>query len=90
MLVRKSRSTTDVKRTQYAESVLPSPVFRLTAREGAKLSAEAVMVEKRPFEQWLQEHSAHCTVHVGDAELKAKIARRYPELPWVRAWPTGD
>lgn len=65
-------------------------VIRLTAKDGTKLSAEAIIAEKRPFEQWLKEHSAHCTVHVGDTELKAKIVRKYPEMPWVRAWPAGD
>ncbi|MGD0092744.1 MAG: hypothetical protein ABSE73_22765, partial [Planctomycetota bacterium] len=65
-------------------------VIRLTAKDGTKLSAEALLAEKRPFEQWLREHSAHCAVHIGDAELEAKIARKYPELLWVRASPAGD
>jgi hypothetical protein len=58
-------------------------VVRLISRDGKKYSVEAIIVPKRPFDDWFREEADKLKIEVLDKDLKKTIKKNYPELWWV-------
>jgi hypothetical protein len=66
------------------EDDLGYQVFRLLEKGKETYSAEAVVVRKRPFDEWFRAEAAKVKIAITDAAMRKKVRSAYPDLWWVQ------
>lgn len=61
-------------------------VLRLLEKQGSSYRIEAIIVAKRPFQEWFEGEASAVKISVLDPALAAGIVFRYPTVWWVKQW----